>query len=322
MSSTEKIKKVAVVIPAYKVKKHIAEVVGSIGPEISSIIIVDDACPEESGDFILIASQDKRLIILKHPINLGVGAAMKTGYRHALDAGMDIVIKIDGDGQMDATKISTLIKPLIQDVADYTKGNRFYYTDQIRLMPKNRIIGNIALSFFSKLSSGYWNIFDPNNGFTAINCSTLERINLEKISNRYFFESDMLFHLNLARAVVLDVAMPPVYGDEISNLSIGKTLFEFPLRHTRNFIKRIFYSYVLRDFTIATLSLFAGLGLTTFGTTLGAYNFFHSHSLEQATPTGTLVLILMTSLSGLQLLLSFLSYDIQSTPNVPLSKVS
>lgn len=322
MSSTEKIKKVAVIIPAYKVKEHIAEVVGSIGPEISSIIVVDDACPEESGDYILSASKDKRLIILKHPINLGVGAAMKTGYRHALNAGMDIVIKIDGDGQMDAAKINTLIKPLIQDAADYTKGNRFYYTDQIRLMPKNRIIGNIALSFFSKLSSGYWNIFDPNNGFTAINSSTLERINLEKISDRYFFESDMLFHLNLARAVVLDVAMPPVYGDEISNLSIGKTLFEFPLRHTRNLFKRIFYSYVLRDFTIATLSLFAGLGLTAFGTTLAAYNFFHSQSLEQATPTGTLVLILMTSLSGLQLLLSFLSYDIQSTPNVPLSKVS
>jgi glycosyltransferase involved in cell wall biosynthesis len=322
VSPTEKIKKVAVVIPAYKVKKHIAEVVGSIGPEISSIIVVDDACPEESGDYILSASKDKRLIILKHPINLGVGAAMKTGYRHALDAGMDIVIKIDGDGQMDAAKISTLIKPLIQCEADYTKGNRFYYTDQIRLMPKSRIIGNIALSFFSKLSSGYWNIFDPNNGFTAINSSTLGRINLEKISDRYFFESDMLFHLNLARAVVLDVAMPPVYGDEISNLSIRKTLFEFPLRHTRNFFKRIFYSYVLRDFTIATLSLFAGLGLTAFGTTLAAYNFFHSQSLEQATPTGTLVLILMTSLSGLQLLLSFLSYDIQSTPNVPLSKVS
>ena len=322
MSSVEKIKKGAVVIPAYKVKKHIAEVVGSIGPEVSLIIVVDDACPENSGDFILLASTDKRLVILKHPINLGVGGAVKTGYRHAVDAGMDIAIKIDGDGQMDAAKIISLIKPLIQNEADYTKGNRFYFADQIRLMPKNRVIGNIALSFFSKLSSGYWNIFDPNNGFTAINCSILERINLEKISDRYFFESDMLFHLNLVRAVVLDIPMPPVYGDEISNLSIGKTLVEFPLRHSKNFVKRIFYSYLLRDFTIATLSLFTGLGLSVFGLVLASYNFFHSLSLEQATPTGTLVLILMSVLSGLQLLLSFLSYDIQSTPSVPLSKVS
>ncbi len=314
--------RIAVVIPAYKVKRHIESVVNSITSPVELIIVVDDACPEKSGEYIKLVSKRKNLEVLTHDKNLGVGAAMKTGYRHALEKGMDIVIKMDGDGQMDSTKINVLIKPLMLKNADYTKGNRFYYTDQIRLMPRNRVFGNIALTFFSKLSSGYWNIFDPNNGFTAINRSALERINLEKLSDRYFFESDMLFHLSLARAVVLDVPLPPIYGDEASNLSIKKTLVEFPVKHLKNFIKRIFYSYILRDFTFATVALFFGGILSVAGLTLGTYNFIHSYSLGQATPTGTQVLVLFTSLSGLQLLLSFLSYDIQSTPKVPLSKIS
>jgi dolichol-phosphate mannosyltransferase len=315
-------KKIAVVIPAYKVKKQIEGVVNSLGDTFDLIVVVDDACPENTGDYIKKKSKKTNLEVLTHSRNMGVGGAMKTGYKYALEKGIDIVIKMDGDGQMDASKIDALVKPLLLEIADYTKGNRFYYTDQIRLMPKNRIIGNIALSFFSKLSSGYWNIFDPNNGFTAINRAVLERINLNKISDRYFFESDMLFHLNLARAVVLDVPMPPIYGDEVSSLSIKKTLVEFPIKHLRNFLKRVFYTYVLRDFTFATVALFVGTLLTLSGILLGTYNFIHSYSLAQATPTGTLVLVLMTSLSGLQLLLSFLSYDIQSTPHVPISKVS
>ena len=314
--------RIAVVIPAFKVKRHIEDVINSIGENVELIIVVDDACPENSGDHVLSVSKRTNVKVLKHETNRGVGAAMKTGYRYALEKEIDIVIKMDGDGQMDAAKINNLIKPLLLRIADYSKGNRFYYTDQIRLMPKNRVLGNIVLSFFSKLSSGYWNIFDPNNGFTAINSSVLERINLDKVSDRYFFESDMLFHLNLARAVIVDVPIPPIYGDEKSNLSIRKTLIEFPIKHLKNFLKRIFYSYILRDFTFATLALFSGVFLSLVGTFLGVYNFFHSHSMSQATPTGTLVLILMTSLSGLQLLLSFLSYDIQSTPNVPLSKIS
>ena len=315
-------KRIAVVIPAYKVKRHIEEVVNSIGDDVDLIIVVDDACPEKTGEHIRTNTKKTNLEVLTHGSNLGVGAAMKTGYKHALEKGMDIVVKMDGDGQMDATRIKILIKPLLLEIADYTKGNRFYYTDQIRLMPKNRVFGNIALSFFSKLSSGYWNIFDPNNGFTAVNRAVLERINLNKVSDRYFFESDMLFHLNLARAVVLDIPMPPIYGDENSSLSIKKTLIEFPSKHARNFLKRVFYTYILRDFTFATVALLFGTLLTLSGLILGVYNFLHSYSLSQATPTGTLVLVLMTSLSGLQLLLSFLSYDIQSTPNVPLSKIS
>ena len=312
--------RVAVIIPAYKVRDSIVGVVEQIGSEVDTIIVIDDGCPQDTGNYLRKHSSDPRLTILTHAENRGVGGAMKTGYQYGLSLDLDIFVKLDGDGQMDSNRIKTLIKPLVDRFADYSKGNRFFSVEQIHLMPKKRILGNIILSFFSKISSGYWNIFDPNNGFTAINRLALERISIEKLSERYFFESDMLFRLNLARAVVVDIAMPPIYGDEVSNLSIKRTLFEFPLKHTRNFMKRLIYSYGLRDFSVASLEIIIGTILILFSSVYGIYNLQHSYYLDQPTEVGTLILIAMSFLSGLQLLLSFLAFDIENVPRTPISK--
>jgi glycosyltransferase involved in cell wall biosynthesis len=250
---------------------------------------------------------------------MGVGGATLTGYSHAIADGADIIVKIDGDGQMDPALIPILVEPIRKEQADYVKGNRFFNVQAILRMPKARIFGNLVLSFFSKVSTGYWQVFDPNNGFTAIHASALKQLPLEKISNRYFFESDMLFRLNLARAVVVDIPMDAVYGEEKSNLSIVRTLFEFPIKHSRNFIKRIAYSYYLRDFTLASLELPVGLLLLISGSVAAIYNWIHSAQLNQATPTGTLILIALMLLSSIQLLLSFTSYDMQSSPKKPIS---
>ena len=311
--------RIAVVIPAFKVSDQILAVVENIGPEVSLIVVVDDCCPESSGKLVQAGCSDKRVIVLTHQENKGVGGAMITGYRFALEKGADIIVKLDGDGQMDPSLIPRLLEPILKEQADYVKGNRFFNVQAILRMPKVRILGNLVLSFFSKASTGYWQVFDPNNGFTAIHASALKQLPLEKISNRYFFESDMLFRLNLARAVVTDVPMDAVYGDEKSNLSIVRTLFEFPFKHSRNFIKRVAYSYYLRDFTLASLELPAGLVLLTTGSIAALYNWIHSANLNQATPTGTLILIAMMLLSSIQLLLSFASYDIQSSPKIPIS---
>jgi dolichol-phosphate mannosyltransferase len=312
---------VTVVIPAYKVSDQIIETIESIGSEVQHIIVVDDACTEGSGNLVVESGKDSRVEVIFHEENLGVGGAMKTGYVRALELGSHVIVKIDGDGQMDSTKISEFTRCILEDEGDYIKGNRFFDIDTVRNMPKNRIFGNLALSFFAKFSTGYWRVFDPNNGFTAISSTALQRIQLEKIDNRYFFESDMLFRLNLARAVVIDVPMDARYGSERSNLKIRRILFEFPIKHLRNFIKRIAYTYYLRDFTLASLELPTGVLLTSFGIISGIINFLNSRALGQGTPPGTLILISMSILVGTQLILSFFSFDIDSSPTKPISKI-
>lgn len=270
---------------------------------------MDDYCPEKTGEFIKINNQDLRVEIIFHEKNFGVGAAMKTGYKRAIESGMDIIVKIDGDGQMDTSRIAELVGPIKAGLADYTKGNRFFNVEAVRAMPKIRIFGNLGLSFMTKLSSGYWQIFDPNNGYTAIEKNKLKSIPLEKVDNRYFFESDMLFRLRMENALVRDVDMPAIYEDEKSNLKIRRVLIEFPLKHFRNFMKRIIYLYYLRDFNLASIELPLGLTLSGFGISLGLYSWIHGLITSSATQTGTLVLITMSVLAGLQLILAFLSFD-------------
>ncbi len=309
VSSNSSYPSVCVVIPTFRVKKHILEVISSIGPEVQKIIVIDDACPELSGDHVLLNNVDPRVEVLFNKDNLGVGGAVKVGYRYALKIGSDIVVKIDGDGQMDPLRIKDLVEPIIFNQADYTKGNRFFDIEVVRVMPKIRIFGNLGLSFMAKLSTGLWQIFDPNNGFTAISRPMLNRINLEKIDNRYFFESDMLFRLGLVNARVIDIHMPAIYGEEKSNLIIKRVLIEFPIKHARNLFKRIFYTYYLRDFNIASIELALGIFLSGFGLMVGIYKWIHGLVSNTATQTGTLILIAISILVGLQLLLAFLSYD-------------
>ena len=302
-------KTICVVIPAYKVSRYILQVIGSIGPEVKKILVVDDACPEKSGQILIELCRDPRVEVIFHEKNLGVGGSMKTGYRRALDLGAEVIVKIDGDGQMDSSKISQLINPIFANQSDYTKGNRFFEVEAVQQMPKIRILGNLGLTFMTKFSTGYWNIFDPNNGFTAIRGSILKKLDLDKIDDSYFFESDMLFRLNLVQARVSDVPLAAIYGDETSNLSVKRVLIEFPLKHTRNYIKRIAYNYYVRDFNLASIELPLGVALTGFGFVLGAYSWIHGMITGTPTATGTLVLIAMSALAGLQLILAFLSYD-------------
>lgn len=305
---------IAVVIPCYKVTKHIKAVIDQIPANVDKIYVVDDCCPEKSGDYIQENCTDSRLHILRHEENAGVGGAMITGYKQAIHDNMDIVIKIDGDGQMDPALIPVFIDPIISGEADYTKGNRFYNLEEIHQMPKIRLVGNAVLSLLNKLSSGYWDIFDPTNGYTAIHADALKRIPFDKLSNRYFFESDMLFRLNIIRAKVVDVAMDAKYGDEESNLKIKTIIGDFLGKHVKNIIKRIFYNYFLRDMSVASIELALGILLLMFGSIFGIYHWIHSIRYEVYTSTGTVMLAVLPVIIGIQFLLSFLAFDIQSVP--------
>ena len=256
---------IAVVIPSYRVTNHVKAVIEGIGPEVSSIYVIDDACPDQSGQFVKRNVKDTRVVVITHEENQGVGGAVVTGYRAALEAGANIVVKVDGDGQMNPALISTLVRPILSGEADYSKGNRFDSLEDLFDMPRVRIFGNAVLSLWSKISTGYWRVNDPTNGFTAIESKALMAINLDKLRKSYFFESDLLFRLSIINAVVADIPMKAVYADERSHLRIRKVIFESPYRHTINFLKRIFYRYYLREWSIASIELPVGLGFTIFG---------------------------------------------------------
>ena len=306
--------RVAVVIPCYRVRDHVLGVIERLPPGIVRVYVVDDACPEGTGDWVQAHCRDPRVSVLRNAANLGVGGAVMAGYRQAIADGADIMVKMDGDGQMDAAALPKLIGPILRGEADYTKGNRFYDLAQISRMPRTRIAGNAVLSFMTKISSGYWDIFDPTNGYTAIHARVAEQLPLAKISRRYFFETDMLFRLNIARAVVVDVPMDARYGAETSNLRISRVVFDFSFKHLRNTFKRVFYNYFLRDLSLASLELVAGLGFVAAGTLLGAAFWIESARSGVTASAGSVMLVALQVIVGIQLILGFLAYDIASTP--------
>ncbi|WP_276326621.1 glycosyltransferase [Yersinia ruckeri] len=302
------------VIPSFRVKKHILKVIQSIDSKIDSIYVIDDKCPENTGDFILENNSDPRVKVLYNEQNYGVGGAVMHGYKRAFDDGMDIIVKIDGDGQMDPSLIPAFVAPIMKGEADYTKGNRFYSLDKISVMPKMRLFGNALLSFMTKISSGYWDLFDPTNGYTAIHREVIAHLPLDKISKRYFFESDMLFRLNTIKAVVIDIPMDAKYEDEISNLKISEIIGEFTFKHTRNFFKRVFYNYYLRDMSLASVELPLGVILFIFGMISGLVNWIAAAQSGIPATSGTVMLAGLPIILGLQLILAFIGHDISNVP--------
>ena len=309
--------KVAVVVPSFKVKGQILRVLARMGPEVKFIYVVDDCCPDGSGKYVEENCGDSRVTVLYHDSNRGVGGAVISGYLRAIQDGAEIVVKIDGDGQMDPSLIYKFITPILLGQADYSKGNRFYYLKDLFLMPLTRLIGNSGLSFLTKLSTGYWDIMDPTNGYTAIHAALIKALPLDKIDNRYFFETDLLFRLNLQRAVVIDVPMLAQYGDEVSNLSVIKTLFSFPWKHLKRWLKRVLYRYIILDFNPGSVSLVGGLAFSLAGILFGGYHWMVSSRDGIPAHTGTVILPAMIIIVGFQMLLHYFSYDCMQVPRFP-----
>lgn len=310
--------RVAAILPCYRVGRAVLDVIARIGPACERIYVVDDACPDRCGDLVERECRDARVRVLRHERNLGVGGAVVTGYRAALDDGCTVLVKVDGDGQMDPGLLPRFIAPILAGAADYTKGNRFWDLAQLGRMPLHRLLGNVALSFMSKLSAGYWDVFDPTNGYTALHAAVARRLPLDKLHPRYFFESDLLFRLSTIRAVVVDVPMDAVYGAERSSLRVSRVFWPFLAGNVCNATKRIFYNYFLRDFSVASLELVAGFGLLLFGSVVGIEAWTVSARTGHPTLPGTVMLAGLPILAGLQLLLAFVGYDIAAVPRRPI----
>lgn len=313
--------RIAVVIPCYRERDHVLDVIARIPPGIADIICVDDGCPDRTGELVETEATDPRVQVIYSRQNEGVGGATKRGFVAALRAGADIVVKLDGDGQMDPDLIASLTAPIVAGHADYAKGNRFFSLENIATMPRYRIIGNVVMSFVSKFSSGYWNVFDPANGFIAIHASALRVLPLDRISDDYFFESDMLFRLNTLRAVVIDVPMHAQYGDEQSHLDVFASLPVFIGKHIGNFAKRIFYSYFLRNFSVASIQWVIGPLLLLFGVVFGVHAWRVAEAAGLAATAGTVMLAALPIIVGLQFILAAIDYDVRSVPTVPLHRL-
>jgi dolichol-phosphate mannosyltransferase len=308
----------AVVIPAYRSRDQILDVLARIPEYVDRVFVIDDLCPERTGKTVQLSCKDGRVSVHFNDQNLGVGGAVIVGFKLALEAGASVVVKIDSDGQMDPAQIINLLSPIYSARADYTKGNRFNSLEDLQAMPKVRVVGNAALSLLSKVSSGYWSVNDPTNGFFAITRGALQNISLGKLRTRWFFESDLLFRLAIARAAVIDVPIAAKYGSETSNLRAYKVVFPFLWRHLVNFFKRILYLYYLREWSVASFQLPASLTLLGSGMFLGLSYWSQSAAAGQATTTGQVMLAVLPILIGFQLLLSFLGLDVANEPRQPL----
>lgn len=304
---------IGVVIPAYNAERSIRKVVAGIPPWVDRLIVVDDA----SRDGTLREAQGiaaNNLIVLHHEVNQGVGGATLTGFQRALDEGVKIAVKMDADGQMDPAYLPALLDAVTVQGYDYAKGNRFLHTAELSSMPRYRLFGNFVLTFLTKLTSGYWNVFDPQNGYLAIRREPLSRLAFGRIAKRFFFENDLLVHLNILNYRVKDVPIPALYGDEVSHLKVSRVLGSFPVYLFRRFWYRMYQKYVLRDFSPIAVFLFLGLVFFFWGLGFGLYTWWHSATTGEIATTGTVMLSVLPFLIGFELLLQGVILDIQGTP--------
>jgi len=304
---------VHVVIPAYNVAPRIVAVLKSVPDFVDAITVVDDASRDGTADAAR-AAGDPRVQVLRHDVNRGVGAAMVTGFADALASGDGIVVKMDGDGQMDPAMLPRLLDPIVEGRCGYAKGNRFLFARELAAMPRHRLVGNFSLTFLTKLASGYWHVFDPQNGYVAIASSALRLLELHRLSRRWFFENDMLINLNVFNVPVADVAIPARYGDERSSMSIGRVLVSFPFHLFRGYWSRFYRKYVLRDFSPVALFMLAGIPLLLFGICFGGYTWVQSWRLNRFASTGTVMLSVLPFIVGFQLVLQALVLEMRESP--------
>ena len=306
-------RRIAVVMPAFNVAMHIAGVIKGIPEFVDSIIVVEDAGTDGTAQQVR-GLGEPRLKMVQHAVNQGVGGAIVTGFKLAMEDGAEVIVKMDGDGQMDPGLLSTLLDPIVADGYAYAKGNRFLWEDRLPDMPKIRLAGSFGLTFLTKLASGYWHVFDPVNGYIAIDAAMLRKLPLQRIARRYFFESDMLIHLNVFRARVKDVPVRARYEDERSSMRVGQVLVTFPLYLLKGFWYRIYERHVLREFSPVAVFWILGSLLLAWGTGFGAFTWIKSSWSGQVATTGTVMLSILPFILGFQLVLQAILIEIQESP--------
>jgi glycosyltransferase involved in cell wall biosynthesis len=300
---------IVTVVPAYNEEHHIARVITTMPAFVDHIVVIDDASTDATVD-VALATADPRLVLLRHEHNTGVGGAVVDGHHKALELGAEVVCIMAGDGQTDPAYLASLIEPVAEGRCDMAKANRFFSSTSFDGMPRHRIIGNVVLSFLNKLASGYWHIFDPQNGYLAVRREALEAVPLDSLATGYSLENDFLINLNIVGARVADVPVPAVYADERSSIKLRRVAPQMARLLFRGFFRRMVRKYVLWSFSPVALFLFTGLALCLFGLVVGAWATFNTLG-EPTASTATVLLSVGPLLAGLNLVISGLMLDIQ-----------
>ncbi len=304
--------RIAVVVPAFREEAHVGDVVRTMPALVDHIVVVDDASPDGTSESAL-AVGDPRVVLIRHESNKGVGGSIVTGHRKALELGADIDVVMAGDGQMDPAHLTDLLDPLVHHGYGFAKANRFYSTTSYAGMPRHRLFGNIVLTFMTKAASGYWNLVDPQNGYTAITRQVLERLPLDRLAERYEFENDQLIWLNILDVRAIDVPIPALYRGERSSIRLTRVVPRLTWLMFTGFWRRIFLKYVLWSFSPIALLLFVGSFLVLVGLAVGAWATWES--LGPATASaGTVLLAVTPFLTGVPMLVQALALDIAATP--------
>lgn len=309
--------KIAIIIPYYNASKQILRVISKIPDYIHSVIIIDDMGPEPlpKTEIQNTINKSTTIVFLANEKNLGVGGATKHGFSSAIEHQYDIVIKVDADDQMDLNYIPQLLEPIITGKCDMAKGNRFRDFKALNNMPLVRRLGNLVLSFLIKLATGYWNNFDPTNGFFAIKVDSLKNLNLNKLANRYYFETSLLAELHTFDTKIADIPMPAIYGDEKSGMKLWKMPFLFGAKLPITLFKRIIKEYFLYDFNIGSIYIFFGFPLFLFGIIFGGITWREASITKELVHTGTIMIVTLSLILGFQLVLQAIQYDIIKAPN-------
>jgi glycosyltransferase involved in cell wall biosynthesis len=254
-------KKICVVIPAYNEETQITRVIETMPTFVDQIIIVDDNSTDGTVDVIKTCQKKwSNITLIRHNVNKGAGAAMVTAYNYAKDQDVDVVVRMDGDGQMNPDDLPALLDPVVEDKADYSKGNRLFTGEAYQKIPKVRYFGNAFLSLFTKIASGYWHVADSQSGYTAINKKALRLIDLDKLYTWYGHPNDILVRLNVHNLRVKDVPVAPVYNiGEKSNLKISRAIFKIGWLLIKLFFWRMKEKYIIRDFHPLVFFYFLGI---------------------------------------------------------------
>jgi len=305
-------KSIAVVVPAYREEKLIGETIRTVPAWVDHIFVIDDASPDCTRSEAQ-AAADTRTEVISHEVNQGVGGAIVTGHRWAIECGADVSVVMAGDGQMDPRYLESLLEPVVRHGFGYAKGNRFFAADSFDAMPRHRLVGNLILTLLTKAASGYWALVDPQNGYTAVTSEVLQRLPLDRLSRRYEFENDILIWLNILDVRVADVSIPARYGAEESTIRLWSAAPRLMWVLFKGFWRRIWRKYVLWSFSPIALLLFGGLSLVAFGSLVGVWTI--AHTIGPATASaGTVILSVAPLITGIHMLIQAMTLDIQATP--------
>jgi len=305
-------RRIAALVPAYNEARFVGDVVRTMPAYVDVIVVVDDCSPDETSAAAL-EPGDSRVLLVRHEKNQGLGGSLITAHLAAIDAGADISVVMAGDGQMDPAYLPQLLDPLVDAGYDFTKGNRFFSPDSMKGMPGHRVFGNIVLTFLTKAATGYWSLVDPQNGYTAMTKAVQTRIDWSAIARDYSFENDVIAQLGMFRARILDVDIPAIYRDEVSDIKLGRVVPDILRTLRRAFWRRFWYQHILRSFSpIAVFSL-TGVALLLWSLIFGAWVVWSSIGAGQPT-TGTVMLAALPFQLGFMLLLAAWVLDVASAP--------